>query len=340
MAKIESLLSEDALVRKRRIRMVVSIIIGVVLLHVAAGVLAGIFIVARYIFPPPANFVVKKDVRLPAKKREHKMNMAAVDAMAPKPTLSDKMQSSRPTAFSLPNVPDMPLEQAIPLDPSQLLADQMSSFSNAEALGTGSGSGAAGGGGFGGKGVSFLGVNISGKRVLLLIDVSQTVIRNARKAGFPYEKVAEEAQKLIKGLPITARFGMAEFNELELSPFKESLVPNGATNRNSANPWIVSNLTGGTPDAPNNLVQPSGWKGSLTGALIYAQKVKPDLVFILTDADYQADWSETKKELDAIRNEDGTEPQINFIVFVPKEHKLKELKEIAKGDHIKVILKK
>ena len=50
MAEIESLLSEDANVKKRRIRMLVSIIIGVVLLHVAAGVVAGIFIVAKYIF--------------------------------------------------------------------------------------------------------------------------------------------------------------------------------------------------------------------------------------------------------------------------------------------------
>ena len=333
MAKIESLLSEDELVRKRRIRMVVSIIIGVILLHVAAGVVAGIFIVARYIFPPPANFVVKKDIRLPAKKREHKMNMAAVDAMAPKPTLSDKMQSSRPAAFSLPDVPNMPLDQMLPLDPSQLLADQMSSFSNAEALGTGSGSGAAGGGGFGGKGISFLGVNTDGKRVLLLIDVSQTVIKNAKIAGYPYDKVGEEAQKLIKGLPITARFGMAEFNEQHLAPFKQSLVPNGTTNRNAAAPWIASNLAG------SNFVTP-GWKGGITGALIYAQKVKPDLIFILTDADYRTPWSEAKKEMDAIRNVDGTVPQINFIVFVPKENNLQGLKSIAKGERIKVIVKK
>lgn len=333
MAKIETLLSEDEVVRKRRIRMVVSIIIGVILLHVAAGVVAGIFIVARYIFPPPANFVVKKDIRLPAKKREHKMNMAAVDAMAPKPTLSDKMQSTRPTAFSLPDMPDMPLDQMLPLDPSQLLADQMSSFSNAEALGTGSGAGAAGGGGFGGKGISFLGVNTEGKRILLLFDVSQTVVKNASNAGYPYEKVGEEAQKLFKGLPITARFGLAEFNEFHLSPFKESLVPNGSTNRNLANPWIASNLTG------SNHVTP-GWKGGLTGALVYAQKVKPDLIFILTDADYLTSWSEVKKEMNAIHNEDGTEPQINFIVFCPKENKLEGLKEIARGDNIKVVVKK
>ncbi len=330
MAKIERLLSEDALVKKRRIRMVVSIIIGVILLHVAAGVVAGVFIVARYIFPPPANFVVKKDIRLPAKKREQKMNMAAVDAIAPKPTLSDKMQSSRPTAFSLPDVPDMPLDQMLPLDPSQLLADNMSSMSNSEALGSASGAGAAGGGGFGGKGVSFLGVNSSGKRVLLLFDISQTVAKNAAAAGFPYSKINEEAQNLFKGLPVTARFGVAKFNEGSYYPFRDSLVPNGSTNRNIAIPWLSSDLD------PRAMVR----SNSLIGVMVYAQKLKPDLVFILTDADYIVPWSEVKKEMDAIRNEDGTAPQINFIVFGPREEQLKGLKAIAKGEHINIVVKK
>jgi hypothetical protein len=86
MAAIESFLSESAAAKKRRWAMLTSILIGVILLHLAAGVVAGIFVVAKYIFPPPANFVVQRDIRLPAKKREHKMNMAALDAIAPKPT--------------------------------------------------------------------------------------------------------------------------------------------------------------------------------------------------------------------------------------------------------------
>ena len=336
MAEIESLLSEDANVKKRRIRMLVSIIIGVVLLHVAAGLVAGIFIVAKYIFPPPANFVVKKDVRLPAKKREQKMNMAAVDAIAPKPTLNDRMQSARPTAFSLPDVPDMPLDQMIPMDPSQLMADQIASLSNTDALGAASGAGAAGGG-IGGKGSNFLGIDINGDRILILFDVSQTVVINANRAGYPYTKVGEEAQKLFKGLPITARFGMAEFNEDRLSPFRPTLVPNSSSNRNAAVPWIASNLTG------SNRVDGSGWKGSLVGALKYAESVKPDVIFILTDADYRSvrdsGWGEVKEQLNKIRSEDGSEPQINFVVFCPRENEIKGLKDMVKGIKANVVVK-
>lgn len=83
------------------------------------------------------------------------MNMASLDAIAPKPTFSDKMQSSRPTAFSLPDIPNLPLDQMLPLDPSQLISDQMASLSNVEAMGSGSGTASAGAGGFGDKGMSF-----------------------------------------------------------------------------------------------------------------------------------------------------------------------------------------
>lgn len=339
MAKIESLLGEAADVRKRRYRMVVSIIIGVILLHVAGGVVAGVFIVAKYIFPPPANFVVKKDIRLPAKKREQKMNMAAVDAIAPKPTLSDKMQSSRPTAFSLPDVPDMPLDQMLPLDPSQLLSDQLASLSNTDALGASSGAAAAGGGGFGGKGVSFLGVESSGDRILLLIDVSNTVVKNANQSSTPYTKVGEETLKLFQSLPITARFGIAFFRR-EYRVFKQELIPNSYTNRKNASPWIMEKFKGrecGGPKAEGML-----------DALALAKKLKPDLVYIVTDASCQAwtypegiPWDMFKQYVSDIKDEAGRSAKINFILFAPKENDLNEMKKIdASLGNVTVTVKK
>jgi hypothetical protein len=339
MAKIESLLSEDAVIRKRRIRMVVSIIIGVVLLHLAGGIVAGVFIVAKYIFPPPANFVVKKDIRLPAKKREQKMNMAAVDAIAPKPTLNDKMQSSRPTAFSLPDVPDMPLDQMLPLDPSQLLTDQLASLSNTESLGTSSGVGSAGGGGFGGKGISFLGVDASGDRVLLMFDVSQRVVKAAAEAGYPFANIKEETIGLFKKLPITARFGVVVFNTPHES-FRKELAPNNNTNRNAVIPWIEGKFGGAGVQAP----PPKTNRQQLLGVLDLAQRLKPDLLIILTQGDYHpgfSTWPECKKVIEELKDENGKPSKINFILFNPSEHNLKELKKIASGaENVTVSVKK
>lgn len=334
MAAVESFLSEDANAKKRRLRMIVSILIGVVLLHVAAGVVAGIFIVAKYIFPPPANFVVKKDIRLPAKKREHKMNMAALDAIAPKPTLSDKMQSTRPTAFSLPDVPDMPLDQMLPLDPSQLVADQMASLSNTEALGTASGAAAAGSGGFGGKGLSFLGVDSIGQRILLMIDISGTVVNKATKAGIPPEKLREELITLINKLPITSRFSIIQFAG-NYKPFTKELVPASQPNKTLALDWIQNEwVTGGIQVSKKSVSSPTGFLGVLQAA----GAMNPDAVFIITDGSYKSKvhtkgipWDELRKAAEQVKDTDGKRAKINVIAFEADEEDLKEMRRISKG---------
>ncbi len=334
MAAVESFLSEDANAKKRRLRMLVSILIGVVLLHVGAGVVAGIFIVAKYIFPPPANFVVKKDIRLPAKKREHKMNMASLDAMAPKPTLSDKMQSTRPTAFSLPDVPDMPLDQMLPLDPSQLVADQMASISNTEALGMTSGAAAAGSGGFGGKGLSFLGVDSTGQRILLMIDISGTVVNKATKAGIPPEKLREELIALINKLPITSRFSIIQFAG-NYKPFAKELVPASQPNKTLAADWIQNEwVTGGIQVSKKSVASRSGFLGVLEDA----GDMNPDAVFIITDGSYTSKdhpkgipWDELRKAAEQVKDIDGKRAKINVIAFEADEEDLKELRRISKG---------
>lgn len=334
MAGFESILSEDAGAKKRRLRMLVSILIGVVLLHVGAGVVAGIFIVAKYIFPPPANFVVKKDIRLPAKKREHKMNMAALDAMAPKPTLSDKMQSTRPTAFSLPDVPDMPLDQMLPLDPSQLVADQMASLSNTEALGAVSGASAAGSGGFGGKGLSFLGVDSNGQRILLMIDISGTVVNKATNAGISPEKLREELITLINKLPITSRFSIIQYAG-NYKPFSKELVPASQPNKTLALDWIQNEwVTGGIQVSKKSVASPSGFIGVLQAA----NEMKPDAVFIITDGSYKSKvhpkgipWDEIKKVAEQLKDADGKRTKINVISFEAGDEDLKELRKISKG---------
>lgn len=337
MAGFESILREDPEAKKRRIRMVLSILLGVVLLHVAGGVVAGIFIVAKYIFPPPANFVVKKDVRLPAKKREHKMNMAAFDAIAPKPTLSDKMQSTRPTAFSLPNVPDLPLDQMLPLDPSQLVADQMASLSNTEALGATSGAAAAGSGGFGNKGLSFLGVDSVGQRILLAFDISSSVKNKAEKAGVPFEKIRQEIQNLLQKLPITSRFGIVQFSRLFMT-FSDELVAAGKTQRDAANLWMEEKFGSVPTSKAQNKI-----RSGLIGILSFAKELKPDVVFIVSDGSFESEehpqgipWNEVRKAMEGIKDESGKMARIHFIAFEPSDENLKEMKKAAARTNGKV----
>ena len=54
-----------------------------------------------------------KDIRLAAWERERKMNMAAFDGMAPKPSFTDKLQSLRPAVLALPELPRIRTDRLI-----------------------------------------------------------------------------------------------------------------------------------------------------------------------------------------------------------------------------------
>lgn len=290
MAAVETFLSDDATVKNRRRRLIMGIILGVIIIHVVGGIVAGVIVVAKYIFPPPANFVVKKDIRLPAKQREHRMNMAAFDAMAPKPTFNDKMQSIHPARFALPEMPKMNMDQMLPLDPSEIVSDQVSSLVGSSGLGSGLGSGGMGGGGLGGSGMSFFGIQSTGQRVLLLFDVSKSVVNKAEKAGVPITKIKEETLNLINNLPINARFGIVQFTQ-NFKPFNKELVAATDQNRAAARKWVEEEwVEAGTMGASAKVTRnPRG----LVGVLELAVQMKPDVIFLISDGSFQ--WKPSGK---------------------------------------------
>jgi len=325
-----------------RRRLVVTIILISIGIHAAAAIVAGIVVVARYFAEAPAEFKTTKDVRIPAKKREAKMNMASLDAIAPKPTFSDKMQSSRPTAFSLPDIPNLPLDQMLPLDPSQLISDQMVSLSNVEAMGSGSGAASAGAGGFGDKGMSFLGIQSSGQRILLLFDVSSSVTHKAAKAGVPLEKIQQETINLIRKLPITSKFGIIQFTQ-NYKPFSKELLPATDNNRTAALNWVQTEwVTKGSMSESSKVISNSQ---GLIGVLDLATEMKPDVIFIISDGSFQwkagggsgtIPWTVVKKRIAENLCKSG-DCKVNFIAFEAKSDDTKEMRGISQRSGGKMI---
>ncbi|PAW82535.1 MAG: hypothetical protein B9S31_00280 [Spartobacteria bacterium Tous-C9RFEB] len=325
-----------------RRRLVVTIILISIGIHAAAAIVAGIVVVARYFAEAPAEFKTTKDVRIPAKKREAKMNMASLDAIAPKPTFSDKMQSSRPTAFSLPDIPNLPLDQMLPLDPSQLISDQMASLSNVEAMGSGSGAASAGAGGFGDKGMSFLGIQSSGQRILLLFDVSSSVTHKAAKAGVPLEKIQQETINLIRKLPITSKFGIIQFTQ-NYKPFSKELLPATDNNRTAALNWVQTEwVTKGSMSESSKVISNSQ---GLIGVLDLATEMKPDVIFIISDGSFQwkagggsgtIPWTVVKKRIAENLCKSG-DCKVNFIAFEAKSDDTKEMRGISQRSGGKMI---
>jgi hypothetical protein len=282
MAGIEQFFSEGERVLKKRKRMILTILLVVVGLHLAFGLVAGVLVVARYIFPPPATFEVKRDIRLPAKQREHKMNMAAFDAMTPKPSFNDKMQSMQPAPFALPDLPEVPMDQMLPLDPAAIVSDQVSSLVGTAGLGAG-GQGAGGLGGTG-TGFSFMGVESNGRRILILFDVSDTTIRKTNEAGFGFERIREETKKLIDTVPASTRFGLVMFARNYVFMNSE-LVAATDSNREAAKEWLDKWFT---DDAPMTQSVPNMVRGSpgLRKLLEAAGAVQPDVMFIVSDGGF------------------------------------------------------
>jgi hypothetical protein len=314
---VEAIL-EDQQQKKSRRKLVITILLVVVVLHLLAGVIAGVLVVARYFLPPPAAFQVQKDIRLPAKEREHRMNMDSFEAMTPKPSFNDKLQSLRPTDFSLPELPKVPMDQMLPLDPSAIVADQVSSMVGTAGLGAG-GQGGSGMGGTG-SGISFLGIETNAKRILLLYDVSTTVTNSAARAGMPMERIRDETQKLLDGLSINTRFGMGQFAR-NYAFFETELLPATDPNREKARAWLTEWFA---TDGSMNPSTPRIVRGSpgFIEVMRSAFQLNPDVIFVISDggfyrggggANEQIPYEEIDKAIGEFQKSLPEPAQINFI---------------------------
>lgn len=285
---LTDLSAEEPAQAKPRRKLIVTVILISLGIHVVAGLVAGAVIVARYFAPPPAEFKAVRDIRVAAQEREHKMNMASFDGAAPKPVFNDRLQSTRPTAFALPQLPKIPLDQMVPLDPSTMITDVMPTAvgtgGTGTGTGTGSGSGSGGAGGMG-AGIKFLGIQTAAKRIVLMYDISKTVASAAARAGMPMERIRDETAKMIDGLGVNVRFGLVEYAR-NYAFFKPELLPATDPNRTAAREWLMQHF--GTDGS-----FPSGVPGTVTGspgflvALESVFKQQPDVVFIISDGDMQ-----------------------------------------------------
>ena len=270
--------------RQRRRKIIISVIVASIAVHFIGAILAGIWIVARYLLPTPATFEVKKEIRIAAEERQHRMNMDQFDALKPKPSFQDKMSTARPTEFALPDLPSMPLDAVATIDPSDIVSDQLDSLAAA----AGDGAGTATGGGGRGSAVSFFGISDMATRVVIVVDVSDTMFD--RQPG-KFEAVKAEAAKLIEGLGINTLFNVIIYEGGSVAMFPEP-QPATQSNKAKASEWIAK-VNGGRD---KNMSYKSTYSKMGTGlyegggtrtdtALKQALSMKPSTVFLISDGE-------------------------------------------------------
>lgn len=324
--------------KSHRRALISSIVIGSVVVHVIALLLFGLWTVAKHFTRPEARFEMKKLVKIPPKTPEHKMNVAKHEAMTPKPTFNDKLISTRPIDFALPDLPQVDMDQMLPLDPSELISDQVSSLVGSAALGSGMGTGMGGGGGTG-KGMSLFGVPATGERILLLFDVAISVVNKAEASGVPFDKVKEETVKFVDSLPISSQFSLIQFtgNYME---FTEELIAATPGNKKLAKQWIEDKWTtaGGLSSAAAGVTQ--NFRGVI-GVLERGLEMRPDVIFIISDASFNwrpgggngypaIPYDEFKKVVEKIEEESRGSIPIHLFAFQPRDEDAKALSRIIR----------
>lgn len=293
--------------------LIATILIASLVVHGVGLALFGLWVVAKQFAKPEAVFEVREVLKVPIQKTpEHRMNVAQHEANAPKPVFDQKLVSTRPTDFALPELPKLDLEQMLPLDPSELVSDQVSSLVGTAGLGLGSGSGLSGGGGLG-KGIasfSFLGMKAEGRRVLLLFDVSGSVLNKANASGIELSRIKEETIKLIDSLPPAAEFGLIQFVR-NYKPFSESLMPATPANRESAREWIEKEWseTGQMGRGQRGVLSPE--PNGLPCVLDAAFAMNPDVIFLISDGQFEQTYLQDRR--------------------IPNEELGDQIKELQKG---------
>lgn len=271
--------------RLRRRRIIVSVIAASIALHFIGAILAGIWIVARFVLSTPTTFEAKKQIRIAAEEREHRMNMAEFDAARPKPSFTDKMSTARPTEFSLPDLPGLPVDAISVIDPSDIVSDQLTALAGA---GAGAGTG-SGGDGKGGSAVTFFGISDMATRAAIVVDVSDTMFD--RHPG-KFDAVKQEAAKLVQGLGINTLFNIIIYEGGSVAMFPD-MQPATDANKQKAAEWITR-VDGGRDK--RNMSYRGKYSKMGTGlyegggtrtdtALKQALSMRPSTVFLITDGE-------------------------------------------------------
>jgi len=332
---------EPAKGRKRKL--VVSVLLVSLAIHGLAALGAAVWVVVKYFQPPEAVFSAKKIVTIPPKIIDPKMASGELEASSPKPALNEKIASIRPTDFALPDLPTIPTDQVMQFDPT---ASMMSSLNNLN----GQGNGRGGGSGNGAEkidmalnAISFFGLETKGKSVVILFDISQSVLTKAQKSGVPIEKIRDETSKLINAININTSFGLIQFSR-NYQPFKKELVAPTDENKQAAQQWLQTEFrtTGSLGGSGVVYTRPNG----IELVMEQAFKMEPDVIYVVSDCDFQrtlqngegedVSLERLDKEIKQWQSAREEPVKIYFITFQMKSAQGVMIRRIASHNHGRV----
>lgn len=268
-------------------------------------------------FKSDPEFVARKKIYLPQKELEHKVALAEFQNAASSPMALERISTEALLPDSLPSLPDLPQSDFKPIErnPAALQSDAL--------LGQSGVLGALQGLQTESTSVSLFGIEDSGQRILILFDNSRSVLNKASQAGVSADRFVKELTTLIDGLNANTLFGLVPFSR-DVGAFRDYMVAAGMRNKRTAVEWISQRIRSQRHET-GLAYEADGVQGALTVAF----RLEPDVIFLLSDADFQRNmpepgdvpWDELNRTLRGLSREYGIEPRIHFIGFkVAPEH--------------------
>ncbi len=284
---------QEAQERNKRLSMILAVFGIAMVVVLVGGAALGLVTLVKYFKEPEAVFeaVPKKQIKIPPKTPQHKMNVAKHEASRPKPTFTQKLMSTKPTDFALPDLPQVDLDQMLPLDPSELVTDQVASLMGTSGIGNGLGNGMTGGGGSG-SGTNFMGLQAQGSKVLLIFDISTSVVNAVEASGTPFDSLKDETIQVIESLNPNMRFGMIQFSRaFRPYPGKELMVATKGK-KDEAIQWLEDNWLRNSVSRSLSGSVTRGDDGVIE-VLKYAFEMDPEIIYMISDASFQDNTNRT-----------------------------------------------
>lgn len=302
----------------------------------ALAIQAAIIFVAGFIviFIPSDReepvFVAKKTIYLPQRQLDHRMAVAEFQEAAKAPMLMEKVAVDAMLPDSLPNLPEMPTMEFNPI-PAQAVGNASAMFGSSGFDGMLAGFGSEA------SSVSFLGIEDSATRIVILVDISQSVKTKVERAGMRMEEIRDESIRLVEQLNANTLFGLIQLarNYDVMNPY---LLPATVENKELALDYLRNRfVTTGVS---------SGWKrydgrNGIDAVLEAAFDLEPEVIFLLADGDFQRTpqgggheqipWSDVSSVIDRRQASLKTPARIHVIGFeVPAQHR-RDFRAIARG---------
>jgi hypothetical protein len=190
-------------------------------------------------------------------------------------------------------------------------------------LGFGSGMGSGMGGGGGGGGIGFFGLRMAARNIVLVIDISGSMIQG-KKDRTAYDRLEKEAVTAMQGLDLNSRLNIIAFSG-EPFVFSENSVTAGPGDKNRAIEWLKSYspchcLPSGTTKGNGKIWQSGKGKRhagtSSEKALERAFQLKPDTILFVSDGEpTDAKPNEILKRVESWQRQQQKKVVINTIAY-------------------------